>query len=350
MRRKRVLSALSLLTMIALLGACATAPTVAPPRPDARRILAAGHGAAQSQACVAPYTPAPVLMLAPVRLNGDGRPLSFLVDTGSPTMVDVSVADELRLPAGNRTALHDAAGENEIMHTARIETLAVGQAQVDDLIVAVADLNKGAEKRRPKFDGILGHTFLRHFTITVDPKAKTIAFWPAGPAADEAVAREAAAPGAISLPLQTSETPSILTLPIRANQEKRTFVAIVDTGSSLPLAAPQMVADVWRLPTGPGNSYEIDGIAAVTAFGERVTGAHGYRVDHLFLGDADCGLCPLVAGKFATPSLGMRFLAQYRFTIDYAGKRLVLVKIRSYRRHTTNATYSLSSPVRCSAR
>lgn len=50
----------------------------------------------------------------------------------------------------------------------RVESLAIGTAKLENLHVAIADLNALSQAAGVKLEGIIGYNFLKSFRVTID--------------------------------------------------------------------------------------------------------------------------------------------------------------------------------------
>ncbi|MGH9942194.1 MAG: aspartyl protease family protein [Pyrinomonadaceae bacterium] len=115
-----------------------------------------------------------VLVVVPVKVNGAG-PFDFLLDTGTnSTVVAPDLAARLSLRPADRVVLITVGG-SEVVPRARLGRLAVGEREVSDAEVLVADLG---ELRRldGRISGVLGQNFLSRFNYLLDYRARRIVF------------------------------------------------------------------------------------------------------------------------------------------------------------------------------
>jgi hypothetical protein len=109
----------------------------------------------------------PFLIVVPARVNGQG-PFRFAVDTGGAhTSVSVAVAQQAGI-AGWETTESFGVGSPIKLVLGEAESVAVGDARVERLRVAIADLSPFAQRIGEPIDGVLAHDFLRHFVLQVD--------------------------------------------------------------------------------------------------------------------------------------------------------------------------------------
>jgi len=112
--------------------------------------------------------PVKPLILLPVFVNGAG-PHTFVLDTGaSVSVISSALAAALRIEAA---ATDSRTGAGGVLQAAvgRATKLSVGDAELRDVTVVVADfLAEIGRIAGTPLDGILGYSFLRHFSVTVD--------------------------------------------------------------------------------------------------------------------------------------------------------------------------------------
>jgi hypothetical protein len=106
------------------------------------------------------------LPVVQVTLNGKG-PYDFVLDTGSNiTYVQSQLLAELSIPLGEQIVVHTVTGISQRRRTT-VESIGVGGLTVLQIDVDAIDSGQRS-KDRPRFSGILGENFLKHFDILVD--------------------------------------------------------------------------------------------------------------------------------------------------------------------------------------
>lgn len=112
-------------------------------------------------------------LLVAARVN-DGELARLLIDTGaSTTVITPALAARvgLSVPAtAVRWPITVAGGGRISIPSVRLASLSVGDARVEDIDVGVYDL----APHRLGVDGILGQSFLGHFTVTIDRDARRL--------------------------------------------------------------------------------------------------------------------------------------------------------------------------------
>lgn len=116
---------------------------------------------------------APLIVLT-AKVNGRGR-FRFLLDTGaSHSCVTPHVVQKLGLGDHGKAEALGAGGEMSLALT-KIESLAVGSAEVKNLTVAIVDVSH-VTKLTKRLDGVVGNDFMRRFKVTIDFKKSRVIF------------------------------------------------------------------------------------------------------------------------------------------------------------------------------
>jgi predicted aspartyl protease len=125
----------------------------------------------------------PNTITVPVEMNGSWVivPVTFnralkaylQLDTGaSSTLVSRRIANNLGLsPLGSRRGV--TVGGIITVPTARLVSLRVGEAEVNDLVVSIHDFSP-----EPRIEGLLGMDFLKHFHVSLDARRRLLILGP----------------------------------------------------------------------------------------------------------------------------------------------------------------------------
>jgi len=112
------------------------------------------------------------LIVIPVRINQKG-PFDFMVDTGSQvTVIDPSLAAELKLESQGKAGLVSVASFAQASLTV-LDTLEADSHVVDRSPAMVQDLGP-IQAADPRIRGVLGESFLAHFDLFVDYQHKLL--------------------------------------------------------------------------------------------------------------------------------------------------------------------------------
>jgi len=111
-------------------------------------------------------------IVVPVTFNRALR-AHLQLDTGaSVTMVSSRIANKLGLSTlGSRRGV--TVGGIITVPTARVNSLNVGGAEVNDMVVSIHDFSP-----HPRIDGLLGMDFLKHFLVSLDTHRKLLVLGP----------------------------------------------------------------------------------------------------------------------------------------------------------------------------
>lgn len=102
--------------------------------------------------------------------------LLFLLDTGaSRSAIDHQVAERLKLPHAGKDRVEGTAGIIDVTK-AKIKTLSFERVEVPNLVVTVQKLEGLLAPPDEKVAGILGFDFLKHFSVEIDFKNRSINF------------------------------------------------------------------------------------------------------------------------------------------------------------------------------
>jgi hypothetical protein len=113
------------------------------------------------------------LIVLPVSIGGRG-PYTFVLDTGAgPTLVSDELADALALRRGEEEDGRGAAGKMTLVKS-ELPSLTVGDETIENLPVSITDLSFIGRAIGAQVDGDLGHSFLRHFALTLDYAANSL--------------------------------------------------------------------------------------------------------------------------------------------------------------------------------
>jgi predicted aspartyl protease len=257
------------------------------------------------------------LILLPVFVDGRG-PYSFVLDTGAgPTLVSNELAEALALPRGEEQDGRGAAGKMTLVKS-ELPSLTVGQETLENVPVSVTDLSFIGRAIGAQVDGGLGHSFLRHFAVTLDYATNALTLTlPVGGAERALDERE------IAFQSAHAENPLVV-VPVFVN-EKGPYDFALDTGASSTVISLELAAEFGlateKIPqlTGGGGSVnasrvQLSSLAVGASRQENLTAA---ATD--FLAQLNAAL-----GNKLQGIVGYNFLRHYRVTLDYPRAALSL--------------------------
>jgi predicted aspartyl protease len=250
------------------------------------------------------------LILLPVFVDGRG-PYSFVLDTGATTtVVSDELADDLALPRGDAQDGRGAVGKVALVKS-ELPSLTVGKETIESLPVSVADLGFLSRAMGEQVDGALGHSFLKHFAMTLDYATNALILRrPVGGterALDECE---------IAFRWPNAEDPLVV-VPVFVN-EKGPYDFALDTGASSTLISLEVAAEFGLAAKktsqltaggGPGtvSRVQLGSLAVGVARQENLAAAAS---DFLVKLNAELG-------SKLQGIVGYDFLRHYRVTLDY---------------------------------
>lgn len=250
------------------------------------------------------------LILLPAFVDGRG-PYSFVLDTGAErTLVSNELADALALPRGEEEDGRGAAGKMTLVKS-ELPSLTVGQETLESVPVFVTDLSFIGRAKGAQVDGGLGHSFLRHFAVTLDYAKNALALTRRVGGTMRALDERE-----IAFQSAHAENPLVV-VPVFVN-EKGPFDFVLDTGASSTVISLELATEF---------GLAMEKIPQLTGGGGNVT-ASRVQLSSLAVGAARQADLTAAASDFLTPLnaalgsklqgiVGYNFLRSYRVTLDY---------------------------------
>lgn len=258
------------------------------------------------------------LILLPVKVNGQG-PFDFIFDTGAGTsLLSSDLAKQLAVKVvGSKEG--QSAGGTVAVSLAKVDSLSVGDAKLDDVDVGIVDLSHIGRTIGAKVEGDLGYNFLRHFRLTIDYDRCELQM-------DNPKRVENVAGGAkteVPVRLASPAKPLIL-VDVHANG-RGPFQFAIDTGTSTTAITPELAKElgISSSPVGPATTggAHVD----VTAGVLKSFQVGGARVDDMPVVVADFfAMLSNAIGAKLDGIVGYNFLRNYKVVIDYPNELLSL--------------------------
>ena len=258
------------------------------------------------------------LILLPVHVNDHG-PFDFILDTGAGTsLLTPELAKQLNVKiVGSKEG--QSAGGSVAVSLAKADSLAVGDARINDVDLGIVDLAHVGKTIGAKIHGDLGYNFLKHFRVTIDYRDCEIRF--DDPKRVETFGRSAKA----KLPIRlASPAKPLLLIDVHLNG-RGPFQFAIDTGTSTTAITRQLAKELG-IASSP--------IGAGTTAGAQVDVGAG-NIESFQLGGAKIDNMPVMVADFFTMLnaaigakldgiVGYNFLRNYKVVIDYPGETLTL--------------------------
>lgn len=258
------------------------------------------------------------LILLPVHVNGQG-PFDFILDTGAGTsLLSSELSKQLQVKVVSSKEGQSAGGKVSVS-LAKVDSLAVAEAKVDDVDVGIVDLSHIGKTIGAKIDGDLGYNFLKHFRIAIDYRECVIRF--DDPKRVESFGRTPQTE--IPMRLASPAKPLVL-VDVHANG-RGPFQFAIDTGTSTTAITPKLAKQlgVASSPIGPvttGGAH-ID-VTAGTLKSFQVGGA---KIDNMAVVVADFfEMLSTAVGTKLDGIVGYNFLCHYKVVFDYPNELLSL--------------------------
>jgi predicted aspartyl protease len=258
------------------------------------------------------------LILVPVQVNDYG-PFDFILDTGAGTsLLSPELATQLEVEIIG-TKEGQTAGGKVSVPLAKVDSVAVGEAKLDDVDVAVVDLSHLGKTVGANLDGDLGYNFLKHFRVTLDYRVGEIRF-------EDAKRIESFGQTAkTEVPIRLANPAKPLILVDVYINGHGPFQFAIDTGTSTTALTPQVAQQlgVEMSPVGPITT----GSARVGASAGNLKSFQvgGARIDSMPVIVADFfGALSNAVGTKLDGIVGYNFLRNYKVVIDYPGELLSL--------------------------
>jgi predicted aspartyl protease len=258
------------------------------------------------------------LILLPTRVNGAG-PFDFILDTGAGTsLLSTELAQKLNIKVLG-TKEGQSAGGKVSVSLAKVESLALGQAKIEDVEVGIVDLGHIGKTIGTKIDGDVGYNFLKHFRVTIDYQTGEIRF------DDPKRTENFGKPSKAEIPMRLASPAKPLVLVDVYGNGRGPFQFAIDTGTSTtaisPEAAQQLGID--SSPIGPlttGGSQ-----VNVTAGNLKSFQVGGARIDDLVVVVADFfAMLSQAVGAKLDGIVGYNFLRNFRVVMDYPSEKFRL--------------------------
>jgi predicted aspartyl protease len=259
------------------------------------------------------------LILLPVEVNGEG-PFEFILDTGAGTsLLSSELGEKLGIKVIGSKEGQSAGGAISVS-LAKVNSLAVGSAQLSDVDVGLVDLSHIGKTVDAKIDGDLGYNFLKHFRVTLDYRKNEIRF--DDPKRFE-LAGQPAAVTEVAMRLASPAKPLIL-VDVFAN-DSGPFQFALDTGTSTTAITPELAKQlgVASSPIGPATTGGAQ--VEVTAGALQSFQVGGARIDDLPVIVADFfAMLSNALGVKLDGIVGYNFLRNYKVALDYPNETMSL--------------------------
>jgi len=251
-------------------------------------------------------------VLIPVFLAG--KPLSFLLDTGSNrSTIDASVVERLKLERGAATDVLGNYGVQSL-HTVRLKNIQVGGFEFSDQTLVVANLDAVSRAVGIAVDGVLGNDVLTTMTFKLSYSAQSATFGPLSQL------------GNLGMPIKLRAVDDQFFVPITLLSVAREL--LLDTGTNSTNLAWQtweQLSKIWT-PRSVIEGIGSSGNSPSTAFLVCITNVQVGNIE--IKNQAVRVQNPVSRGAFSEAGfegiLGSEFLRQFEVTFDLSHALLYL--------------------------
>jgi predicted aspartyl protease len=258
------------------------------------------------------------LILLLTRVNGAG-PFDFILDTGAGTsLLSTELAQQLNIKVLG-TKEGQSAGGKVSVSLAKVESLALGQAKIEEVEVGIVDLGHIGKIIGTKIDGDVGYNFLKHFRVTIDYQTAEIRF------DDPKRTENFGKPSKAEIPMRLASPAKPLVLVDVYANGRGPFQFAIDTGTSTTAISPEAAQQlgIASSPIGPlttGGSQ-----VNVTAGNLKSFQVGGARIDDLVVVVADFfAMLSQAVGAKLDGIVGYNFLRNFRVVMDYPSEKFRL--------------------------
>jgi predicted aspartyl protease len=258
------------------------------------------------------------LILLPTKVNGAG-PFDFILDTGAGTsLLSAELAHQLNIKILG-TKEGQSAGGKVSVSLAKVDSLALGQAKIEEVEVGIVDLSHISKTIGAKIDGDVGYNFLKHFRVTIDYHMGEIRV-------DDPKRVDnfgGSSKTEIQMRLASPAKPLVL-VDVHANG-RGPFQFAIDTGTSTTAIAPDVAEqlDIQGSPMGPLTTGGAQ--VHVTAGQLKSFQVGEARIDDLTVVVADFfAMLSQAVGAKLDGIVGYNFLRNFRVVIDYPNEKFRL--------------------------
>jgi predicted aspartyl protease len=258
------------------------------------------------------------LILLPVRVNDQG-PFDFILDTGAGTsLLSSDSAKRLQVKIlGSKDG--QTAGGKVSVSLAKVDSLAVGDATLDDVDVGIVDLNHIGKTVGAKIDGDLGYNFLKHFCVTIDYSNCEIHLVDAKRVRDFGTLAKTEIP----IRLASLAKPLIL-IDVHVNG-RGPFQFAIDTGTSTTAITPELAKELGVATSPVGSATTGAAHVDVTAGSLQSFQVGRVKIDNMAVLTADFfTMLSDAIGTKLDGIVGYNFLRNYKVMIDYPNETFSL--------------------------
>lgn len=258
------------------------------------------------------------LILVPVHMNDHG-PFHFILDTGAGTsLLSSELSKQLEVKVTGSKEGQSAGGKVSVS-LAKVASLAVAEAKVDDVDVGIVDLSHIGKTIGAKIDGDLGYNFLKHFRMELNDRDCMVCF--DDPKHVETFERMPQTE--IAMHLANPAKPLVL-VHVHANG-RGPFQFAIDTGTSTTAITAELAKQLGVASSAIGAGTTVGAHVDVSAGIVKSFQVGGARVDNMAVVVAHfLEMLSNAVGTQLDGIVGYNFLRNYKVVFDYPNELLSL--------------------------
>ena len=260
-----------------------------------------------------------------VRVEANGRPANFIIDTGADVVLEPSFAQAIGVktaPSGNGIF---AGGLRAPTEKGMLASLSLGGATARDVPVHVLPTHAAELFRKLPIDGIVGTTYFERYLVTIDYLSDRLVMRPRSPDVSAAFQAKARSDGAAIVPFYWVGDHFVIA---RAQVNDASGLFMFDSGLAggglMPSKQLLVAAGISLHETAAHTGYGGGGaVTAIPFVAQRV--AVGSAVQHGVRGLYTPEGSPFGIFPFALlGAISNDFLHHYAYTVDFDAMKIVL--------------------------
>jgi predicted aspartyl protease len=251
-----------------------------------------------------------------VDLDGSGRTVPLMVDTGAPTNLSDDLVDELAIGAAGAIFENAIDGSEFPQGVVVIPTVSIGGARFEDVGAVKGFLEPGDPFSCIVDGGIIGASLMKDAVWQIDYRAQELTIAPSIDGLDHVSDTTA-----VEFTVDFQESPSPV---VNVLADDGILIFILDTGSDGSIAvSPQDMAVVGIEVREGAPAFTAAAMGAAGTFKTRLEYAN---VDLSFVGGVleDYPLAGEETLELGSGNIGNRFLEDFVVTFDWPGRRIYL--------------------------
>ncbi|MFW6029831.1 MAG: aspartyl protease family protein [Halanaerobiales bacterium] len=268
------------------------------------------------------------VVLINVEINNKEK-LKFILDTGSPTVIDKNIAQQLELKEEMDISVGDSSGEIRKNSITILDNLEIGSMKIKDTPVLISDLSM-IQAIGYDINGILGSDILRFFKLIINYKEENIVF-----STDKKFETKEETYN-IKFDMDQMFIPNI-NFDFKGNK----LPGLIDTAYNGYIAIPSALVIQNKEYFAERRMIESSGNMSKGAFDEYQENCYQLELYDFAIGDIEFDKIPIITSEYGL--VGNEFLEKFTVVINYLSEELILIKnSKDFKRNIYDTGLSLS--------